>query len=217
MRNTVASMLSETDRSAVAASVAEAERRTSAEIAIVLADSSSDYGRASTAGAMSLGLIAATLLALILGWNSMWLFLLLFALLYPAARLLIHRFPVLKRLFITDAELDEEVMEAASVAFHEHGLSLTREQNAVLVYLSAFEHRVRIMADTGLAAKEMQADFDSVASELAGSMRQGRAAQGLCVAVRRLGGLAAAHYPPRPDDTNELRNVIVGRPGTNPP
>ncbi|MFO7595141.1 MAG: TPM domain-containing protein [Desulfocurvibacter africanus] len=215
MKNVVASMLSEAEHGAVAACVAEAERDTSAEIAIVLADHSSDYGRASTAGAMSLSLFAAALLALILGWDSMWLFLLLFALLYPGARFLLGRFPGLKRLFITDAESDEEVMEAATVAFYEHGLSLTRERNAILVYFSAFERRVRIVADTGMAAKEKQATWDSVASELAATMRQGRVSQGLCAAVRRLGGLAAAHYPPRPDDSDELQNVIIGSPKAN--
>lgn len=212
MRNGATGMLSEAEREAVAACVAEAEGATSAEIAVVLAAQSSDYGRATTAGAMSLGLLAAALLALVLGWSSMWLFLLLFALLYPGVRLLLARIPVLKRVFITDAEFDEEVMEAASVAFHEHGLSLTRERNAILVYVSAFERRVRILADAGLAAKETQAAWDTVAAELAKAMREGRTAQGLCDAVRRLGGLAAVHYPPSSADVDELRNVIIGAP-----
>lgn len=212
MRNGATGMLSEAEREAVAACVAEAEGATSAEIAVVLAESSSDYGRAATAGAMSLGLLAAVLMALVLGWSSMWLFLLLFALLYPGARFLLGRVPVLKRIFIRDAELDEEVMEAASVAFHEHGLSLTHERNAILVYVSAFEHRVRILADAGMAAKETQTAWDNMASELAEAMRQGRAVQGLCDTVRQLGILAAVHYPPNLTDVDELRNVIIDTP-----
>lgn len=205
--------LSETERGRVAACVAEAERKTSAEIAVVLAERSSDYGRAATAGAMTFGLLAAVLLALALGWTDMWRFLLLLALLYPAARLLLARAPRLAWPFITEAELDEEVEEAATVAFHEHGLSLTRERNAVLVYVSAFEHRVRVLADANVAAKVDQHAWDAVAAELAQAMRQGEPAAGLCAAVRHCGELAAAHFPPRPDDTNELRNVILDQPG----
>lgn len=205
--------LSEAERGTVAACVAEAERATSAEIAVVLAESSSDYGRAATVGAMSLALLAAVLLALALGWTSMWRFLLLFALLYPAMRLLAARYPLLTRPFITDAELDEEVEEAATMAFHGHGLSMTRERNAVLVYVSALEHRVRLLADAGIAAKIEQAAWDAVAGELSQAMRRGDAVGGLCAAVRRCGELAAPHFPPRPDDRDELANVIVGRPG----
>lgn len=213
MKRKTKTRLSEAERGAVAACVTEAERATSAEIAVVLAESSSDYGRAATAGAMSMGLLAAGLLALALGWTSMWRFLFLFALLYPAMRLLTGRYPLLARPFITEAELDEEVAEAAVMAFHGHGLSMTRERNAVLVYVSALEHHVRVLADAGIADKVEQAVWDGVAGELSQAMRRGDAVGGLCAAVRRCGEIAARHFPPRPDDRDELANVIVGHPG----
>ena len=39
-------------------------------------------------------------------------------------------------------------------------------------------------------------------------IREGRAEEGLVEAIRECGELLAAHFPPRPDDTDELENRL---------
>jgi putative membrane protein len=41
------------------------------------------------------------------------------------------------------------------------------------------------------------------------SFQSGKIAEGLVEAIGRIGEDLAAHFPPRPDDTNELPNEVV--------
>jgi putative membrane protein len=62
------------------------------------------------------------------------------------------RLPRLKRLFVSEKEMDHEVREAATIQFFLKGLFRTREETGVLIYLSVFEGKVWVLGDRGVDA-----------------------------------------------------------------
>lgn len=120
--------------------------------------------------------------------------------------------PGLKRRFISRHEIDVEVEEAAITAFFRHGLYRTRDANGVLLFISVFERKVWLLADKGIHAKVPQAEWDALVAQVSGGIGRGERSRAICDAVEAIAGLLQAHFPIKPDDTNELRDLIVGEP-----
>ena len=79
----------------------------------------------------------------------------------------------------------------------------------MLVLISVFERRVWVLADRGINAKVKEGQWDEIVKMITDGIRQKRAADAICAAVEKIEALLAAHFPVKPDDTDELQNVIV--------
>lgn len=197
------------------AAVESAEAKTSGEIVCMIQSASYHYPMANVLGASALALPSALILTpLIGGWlwlgtQNVWLFLSLFAPLFILGYLLVQNVPRLKRRFISPREINEEVEEAAITCFHRHGLYRTRDATGVLIFISVFEHKVWVLADHGINAKIEQDAWQSIVQTITGGIKNGRPAEAICAAVESVGNLLEAHFPIKPDDQNELENVIV--------
>jgi putative membrane protein len=117
--------------------------------------------------------------------------------------------PALKRLFISKNRLDELVREQAIQSFYEKGLYKTRDATAVFFFISLFEHKLWILADEGINSKISDYDLRVYAREMADGIKQGRAAEVLCIEIGKLGELLAEHFPARHDDEDELPNQVI--------
>jgi putative membrane protein len=199
----------EEERRRIEAAVRRAEARTSGEIVPMLVDASYDYPRAEIVGGGCFAMGAALLLAWAFGGSSEWVFLACFLALYLPCKLLVRSLPPLRRRLIHPAEIAAEVEERAMVAFVEHGLHRTRDANGILILVSLFEHRVRILADAGINAIVPPSTWDELVAGITAGIRAGRTADALCAAVDRCGELLAAHFPPQAGDRNELPDLIV--------
>jgi putative membrane protein len=144
------------------------------------------------------------------GSQNMWLFLGLFAICFALFHWTIDRFPALKRRFISRREIDEEVEEAAINAFFRQGLYRTRDANGVLLFISVFEHKVWLLADQGIHEKVPQDEWDALVARVTRGIREGRRSEAICGAIEAIARLLAFHFPVKSDDTNELKNLIVG-------
>jgi len=215
MRNLAEAFLSETDRQAVDDAVAAAEAGTAGEIVCMIVSSSYHYPMANVLGGVALGLPLALLATHILGawlWigtSDMWLFLGLFTLLFALGHWLMGHVAGLKRRFIARREIEAEVEEAAITAFFRHGLYRTRDANGVLLFISVFERKVWLLADAGIHAKVPQGEWDALVSRVTRGIGRGERSQAICEAIGTIGELLGRHFPIKPDDTNELRNLIV--------
>jgi putative membrane protein len=98
----------------------------------------------------------------------------------------------------------ERVHRAASLAFHEAGLVETRERTGILIFVSLLERRVQVMADRGIHQRVDDGTWDGVVERIVAGIRAGRADEGLIAGIRLCGEILARHFPPRPDDVNEL-------------
>jgi len=104
----------------------------------------------------------------------------------------------------------EEVEEAAINAFFRQGLYRTRDANGVLLFISVFEHKVWLLADQGIHEKVPQAEWDALVARITRGIREGHRTDAICSAIETIGQLLETHFPVKPDDTDELKNLIVG-------
>jgi putative membrane protein len=206
--------LSAADRDELARAVAAAERRTSGEVVISIVESCDDYQHASWKG-MALGALGGVLLAAGVYatgrvWWSVWLWILAPASAGAAVGYLAATMSDgLRRRLVAPELLAHRVDQRAAAAFLRAGLSRTRDRTGILIFLALFEHRVEVLADTGISATVAQADWDAIAGDIAAGMKSGAPMPALLHAIERCGELLESHrLAPRPDDSDELPNRV---------
>ena len=215
MKDLSKKFLSEADRQKIIAAVKKAEKNTAGEIVPMVVSSSYHYPMADMIGATFLALPVALVLALLIGgwlWiggDNLWLFLGFFAIFFFVFHMVVKHTNWLKRWFVSQREMDEEVEEAAVTSFFRQALYRTRKNTGVLIFISVFEHKAWILGDRGINEKIEQAQWDDIIAKLIDRIKQKKQTQGICEAVDRIGKLLAIHFPVQMDDSDELRNLIV--------
>jgi len=210
--------LSEADRNKIEGCVREAESRTRGEIVVMVAPASYHYPVAGLLGAAAFALPVAVALTPPLGglvWTgpfNLWVFLTVMIPLFAAFHEVVKRIPVLKRCFVHAREMEQEVREAAHTEFFRKGLHRTREETGVLIYVSAFERRVWVLGDRGIAAKIPEEQWQAAAAMIVQAIRAGRPAEGICRAVAEVGRILQEKFPVGPDNPDELKNLIIEGP-----
>ena len=216
MRNLAQEFMSGDDRSRLDDCIRQAEKKTSGEIVVMVVSSSYHYPQADAIGGVFFALPAAlALMPLIGGWlwtgtQNVWVFLGLFFILFPIAREVVKRTLWLKRRFISTKEIDVEVNEAALSAFFKEGLYRTRDATGVLVLISVFERWVCVLADRGINERLTPDVWEKVVESIVNGIKKHRQADAICEGVGKIGQILAAHFPIKPDDTDELKSVIIG-------
>lgn len=174
----------------------------------MLAPASSRYeGRALRTGAA-----AAVLVFVALYWiNELWLYgapdALLLLLEAAAAgaltALAFSRIAVLRRSILPRWRMQSAVQDAANAVFTDENVSLTRDRNAVLLYVSVLEGEARLMPDIGAQNRLHDAMLGEISAALS-SARSGDPTQLVCDAIRKLGQGCVECFPVQADDQNEL-------------
>jgi putative membrane protein len=215
MGNAVNGFLRADEVDRIEACVREAERATRGEIVVMVAPASHAYPMAGLLGAAAFAIPAAIVFTRLVGalvWagpHDIWIFLGVFFPLFFLARMAVNRLPRLKRLFVSRKEMEHEVREAATLSFFAKGLSRTREENGVLIYLSVFEGKVWALGDRGIDAAGPAGFWQAVVDQVVAGIAGGRPADAICAAVGRVRGVLAETFPVAASDANELPNVIV--------
>ncbi len=199
------------DLVAIRAATEAAERRTGGELVCVLVKQCDSYPSSPWKGATlgAIGGAAATSLwqSFGLGWQAIDPYLLPLATLLGAALgfVAVVALPTLQRLLVPADVLDLRVDQRAASAFLEEEIFNTRDRTGVLLLVAFFEHRVRILADSGVHQQVDQGVWDEIAGELTRGIRAGRTREALVQAIDACGRVLEEHgVERRPDDTNEL-------------
>ncbi len=220
------------DHARVAAAIVAAEANTSGEIFCVFARQVSPYR--DVALGWSAG--AALLLPLIvipLGFDPAWLpgfadgwetahlaarqvavgsALAAYALLQAAVFLLmlvLTAIPAVRRLITPRALRRERVRKAALQQFLAHGLHVTEARTGVMIFAALGDHQVEVIADQGIHSKVSEEVWAEAAAALARSMQAGEPVQGFEAAIGLCGAVLAEHFPPSPNDRNEIADKLV--------
>ena len=106
-------------------------------------------------------------------------------------------------------EIEEEVEEAAIINFFNEGLYRTRDETGVLIFISVFERKVWVLADRGIHQKVEEGQWDDIVQLIVAGIKQNRQAEAICEAVQKVGVKLKEHFPIKPDDRDELKNIIV--------
>jgi putative membrane protein len=175
---------------------------------VVLAPSSSRYeGRVIKAGAA-----VAVIVYIALYWLNGLLFEIdtdpLMLLLESCAAgglmaLLFSRADVLRRMLIPRWARRAAVDAAAHSTFSVENVSLTRERNAVLLYVSVLEGEIRLMPDIGLQKRLREGALGEIEGMLKNA-QTGDPVELLCDAIRKLGSHCKDCFPIHGQDQNEL-------------
>jgi putative membrane protein len=199
--------LSEAGRGRVRDAIAAAEKTTAGEIFVVVARVSDDYRLVPILWATLAALVVPLPLILLTLWPAMTIYLVQLAVFVVLAILLslppIHIWTVPRS--VQRARAHDRALEQ----FLAHGLQMTEERTGALVFVSLAERHAEIVADAGIAAKVPQSVWQDAIASLVGEIRAGRLGEGLVAAVGQVGAVLAAHFPPRPDDRDELANDVI--------
>ncbi len=200
---------SKEERERIKETTADVESRTIGEVAVMVVDSSDHYKEAEVTGGAVLAGVAALIPTVAYFHASVWSFIPIGFLLFFPARMLFARVLFLKTALVGRRRMEHAVRLRAMRAFYERGLHRTRENTGVLFFLSLLERRVWVLADSGIHSKIKQETLDRFAKMVSTGIREGRACDALCEAMREAGDLLAKYFPSTPDDTNELPNEII--------
>jgi putative membrane protein len=185
------------------------EKRTIGEVAVMVVDSSDRYREAEIAGGVFLCSLLSMIVTVSFFYSSLWFFIPWSFLFFFPSQYIFQKFPLLKIGFIGLKRREQTVMQRAVRAFYEKGLYKTRKNTGVLFFLSLLERKVWVLADKGIYEKIEQETLNKFANIVSNGIKDGRACNALCEAMRQAGELLAKHFPIKPGDIDELPDEVI--------
>lgn len=198
--------LSQRDRERLKSAVESAEAATSGEFVTVIAAASDRYLYIPILWAALVALLVPA--AFMLGdWPPGWTYgaqVLVFLVLA-----VIVQWTPLKLWLIPRAVKQRRAARLAREVFITQGLHLMPNRAGVLLFVSAGERYVEILADRGIAERVDDAAWQRVVDGFIVDVREGRIGEGFVRAVEQCSGLMAEHFPPEPDQISLLPDHII--------
>ena len=219
--------LSDADREKVSAAIAAAEATSSGEIVAIATPISDPYHDVGLHWAL-VPLFAVLAWAawrptalmwwynfLFGGWQpdptlSQLLTLLMFfaALKFTIALLILKWMPL--RLILTPAATKHRRVRRRAVSlFKAAAEGRTTGRTGVLIYLSMAERRAEIVADEAILKVTDDHTWGEAMTALLKEVREGRPADGIVAAIKRVGLVLAEHFPRSVDDDNEIPDKLI--------
>src|SRR6202035_4396092 len=188
---------SDSDLAAIRAAVEEAERSTSGEIVPYVVAASDGYLEAAWKGAAFGAFLAALGAWGIYRWGGFWggqLF--LWMVVPPAAGgavgfLAVHSLAPLRRALAGHEVMAHRVEQRAAAAFLEQEVWKTRRRTGILLFLSLFERRVKVLGDSGIHQQVEEGEWDEVVRQVVHGIRAGNPGAALVAAIGECGSLLA--------------------------
>lgn len=203
-----AQWLDAASKARVQAAIAEAERRTSAEFVVTLRLTSGRYWAASL---LFGALVAFAGLCVYVYHPAQFTDDLVppaLALMFALSSVLASRLGFLQRLLTPRRVREANVRRAAFEAFHEQGISATRDRTGVLIFISLREQMVEVVTDVGVDVGALGNDGRRSLAGLKAAVRQG-GVDAVTQGLARLGDALATTLPRREDDINELPDEVT--------
>ena len=197
---------SELDR--ISDAVREAEKQTAGEIVPMLVGQSDEYPGARWRLAIVTALLSGALAYFFLDdFDPVWILWAQIPGLYIGYWL--GSFGAVLRPFLVSSKIDEEVHQRAVQAFFLHNLHATKDRTGILVMVSLLEHRVEILADTGINANVPRDMWEKILNDMIGKIKSGDLTEGFCTAVRECGEVLAKDFPGTHENPNELSDRVI--------
>jgi putative membrane protein len=200
-------MITESDKARVTAAIRDTESRTAGEIFCVIARQSSDYQLVPIAWAAGVALAAPLPLLALTNWSAPVVYLQQVIAFLLVAMALSHskiRFRIVPR----QARHDRAHAEAMR-QFFAQGIDKTEHRTGVLIFASAAERYVEVVADAGINDKVSADVWDDAVQALVWAIKEGRPADGFVAAIERCGAVLAEHFPPGALKRDELPDKLV--------
>ncbi len=200
--------LTQSERDRISQAVLEAEKHTTGEIVPMIVAQSDDYPgarwRLAIVTALLFGFLAYFFLE---DLDPVWILWAQIPGLYIGYWL--SSFGAVLRPFMLSSKIDEEVHQRALQAFFSRNLHATKDRTGILVMASLLEHRVEILADTGINAKVSRDAWQGIVTDMIGRIKSDNLTEGFCIAVRECGEVLAKDFPGTHDNPDEISNKVI--------
>jgi len=200
-------MISEVDKHRVTEAIRAAEAKTSGEIYCVIAMASSDYRLVPVAWSALIALVVPLPLILLTMLPVGTIYIAQLVVFIALATVLSS--PALRYRVVPRRLKHVRAHAEALRQFFAHGLQETENRTGVLIFVSAAERYVEVVADAGIDAKVAPQTWDQVIAILVPAIKDGRVADGLIAAITQCGAILAQHFPPGAQNPDELPNRVV--------
>ncbi len=201
------------DHARITAAIRDAETKTDGEIFCVVARSSGGYFFPAAFTAAVAMLIVSLVVAFVLEarWLSLRLpyFVLAQMLAFACVFALLWALPALRIHLVPRGLRYRSAHDNAVKQFLARNVHVTVARTGVLVFVSLAERYAEVVADAGIDARVGQHVWDGVVRELTAHAGDDRLADGFVHAVEAFVAVLAEHFPPTPDDINELDDHLV--------
>ena len=122
---------------------------------------------------------------------------------------LLVNIPAIDRLIIPNTLKNRRVYARALQHFVESGVYRTTEHSGVLIFVSVLERKVFVIADSGVAAKVAQTEWDGICKIMTGGLKEHQATHAFISAVKECGKILQEHFPNKAENPNELPDGLV--------
>jgi len=187
----------------------DVETRTCGEIVVMVVDKSDDYFDGEVIGGVVAGSLFSLIITALFFNSSLWFFIPLAFVFFFPFRLIFRKYHRLRTAFLGVRRREHAVRHRAIRAFHEKGLTRTKDHTGVLFFISLLEHKVWVLADVGIHEKIGQETLNRFAAKVSKGIAEGRACDALCEAIKEAGDLLALHFPCKTGDIDELPNGVI--------
>jgi putative membrane protein len=191
----------------IAEAIGAAERKTSGEIVVVVANASGGY--------FAYALVWAALLALLVPWP------LIYFTTWPVEHIylaqlgvfaigaLLSQWEALRFAIVPKVIKRSRAHRKAVEQFLAQNLHTTAGRTGVLIFVSFAEHYAEVIADDGIYQRVPQETWEQVVDELTANIGRSARTEGFLAAIDACGDILAAHFPPGTADQNELPNHLI--------
>ncbi len=103
----------------------------------------------------------------------------------------------------------KSVRELAEEEFFKLGIDKTRDNTGILIFILLEDRQFYVLADKGINEKVEPKTWDSIKDEMQKMFLKGNFSKGIIHGVEEVGKILSAHFPIKPDDTNEISNQVI--------
>ena len=215
--------ISPTQMREIANTVAEAEKKTTGEIALAVVYQSDSYAFVELFVAFCASFLSFFILFLCSSpiWNllerTVWFPspAQLTAVIGSGAAIVVFivyllvNIPAIDRLIIPNDLKKRRVYARALQHFVESGVYKTTEHSGVLIFASVLERKFFVIADSGIAAKVAQNEWDGICKIMTDGLKEHQAAHAFISAVKECGRILQEYFPNKEENPNELPDGLV--------
>jgi len=200
--------LTDSEKQKIAAAIATAELKTRGELITVITRSSDTYRYIPLLWAALLSLLVPGILTLFENPVSLNIAYLVQICTFLGAAAVFNWMP-LKIHLIPAAVKRLRAHRLAQEQFFLQNLHMKSERTGVLLFVSAAEHHVEIIADKGINDVVADDAWENIVQEFVQHVRQQQVTDGFITAIAACGELLARHFPAAGKNINELPNHLV--------
>jgi len=214
--------LSKDDMKKIGSAVKTAESKTSGEIATAMIKESYDYAIYELMFAVIAGFIYFVMMMFFAGnveqflqgkfWDYSVNYLIMFygfsTFIVIALFYFIGNLSCVDRLIVPKKIRNQKVTERATRYFMESGVYNTKDRTGILIFISIMEHRVELLADSGISEKIPKEKWQNIVDNIIKGIKEKDIAAHLTGSINECGDLLAQHFSIQADDKNELTDSI---------